>query len=250
MEPLTSPGDPYAPAPEPRDTFLQRLADLVAKPGRLMRNVGAAPRWWQAGLLMAVVVAASSWLIAPIDLDEQMERLEGKRDAWPYSMMADEDFAQMLDRGAALTPGKRIGNAVGGGLVLWGSTVVFGLILGFFVKMAGGTGTKWQAVGIVTWSQLLPFCLDPLVRTPLVLALGSSRAVNLGLAALVPLETSKVGYVLLTVYGGFAMWWGLTVMVRGFERVYGVTRQVAAVSVLAPWAVLSLINVGFLLLAL
>ena len=64
-------------------------------------------------------------------------------------------------------------------------------------------------------------------------------------AALVPgLETTAPLYTVLSTYGDFFSWWGLAVLVIGFQRVFGMSRNAATVSVLLPWALASAVPVG------
>jgi hypothetical protein len=73
--------------------------------------------------------------------------------------------------------------------------------------------------------------------------------VSIGLAALAGSEdpTAPLYQVLMT-YGDFFTWWGLVLIVIGFERVFGMGRGPAALSVILPWALLSAIPLGFSLL--
>jgi hypothetical protein len=122
---------------------------------------------------------------------------------------------------------------------MWISVLVFGLVLGFFARMGGGTGTFKQALGVVSWGALIPFVLGVAVRTPLILITSSAYRVTLGLAALVPdPDPTSPLFIVLATFGDFFTWWGLVVIVLGFERVFAMPRRSAAVAVLLPWALL------------
>ena len=82
------------PAEPVNDTLAGRLADLVTKPGRLMDKVGIAPRWWQPGLLILVLIAGFAWLTSPISGPEQLEMM---RDSKIMSMMPEEQWQQQYD---------------------------------------------------------------------------------------------------------------------------------------------------------
>jgi hypothetical protein len=233
----------------PPDTFLRRLFDLIAKPDRLMRNVGMRPRWWQAGILVTVIVAATSWLTMPITISEGVEQLSAKRDAWPYNKMPDDQWEQMLEKAQTVTPQIRAMSSLRNGIVSFLLLMILGFILGFFAKMSNGKGTPWQAVGIVAWSNLIPLGLAPLIKAPLVIAADSSNSVSLGLAAFTSIESARILYVVLSVYGDFATWWGLALMVIGFSRVFGLERKIAVMSVVLPWAILSVPLVFLMLMA-
>ncbi len=241
QKPFAAPGAP-PPVVDANDSIGGRLRDLVMHPGRLMARVGARPLWWVPGLVVLVVVAAFSWLTSPISGPEQMEMM---RHSKLMSMMPEEQWQQQYDAAMNLSAAKRIFQAVTGGLMAWIMMLVFGFVLGFFVRMSGGKGTMRQALGITAWAGLLPFALGPLVKLPLVLTTESVFHVNIGLAALMPnAEPGSPLFQVLMSYGDFLTWWGLAVMVIGFAEVFGLTRKAAVTSVVLPWALLSLIPLG------
>lgn len=244
--PAGSPPPPPAAPPPPHDSIAARFGDLVAKPSRLMDHVGARPLWWVPGVVIFVVMIAFAWLTAPISGPEQMEMM---RDSKLMSMMPEEQWQASYDEAMNITPGKRLLQSLSAGFMGWISVIVFGFILGFFARMGGGKGSFRQALGITSWAALLPFALGPIVKAPLVLATESVFKVNIGLAALIPGgEPGTALFQVLLAYGDFLTWWGLAVLVIGFSRVFGLTRNAAIMSVVLPWALLSLIPLGIALI--
>ncbi|MBK8166959.1 MAG: YIP1 family protein [bacterium] len=245
------PDTPPAPLAEPLpsgvdDRLGGRLRDLITRPSRLMDHVGARPQWWVPGLIIFVVMIVFSWLTLPVSGPEQMELM---RDSKLMSMMPEDQWQSMYDDAMNVAPGKRVLQSLTGGFTGWLTVIIFGFILGFFARMSGGRGTFRQALGVTSWAALLPFAVGPLVKLPLVLATESVFEVNLGLAALLP--GSGPGsplFQFLLAYGDFLTWWGLAVLVIGFSRVFGLARRAAIVSVVLPWALLSLIPLGLTLL--
>ena len=234
------------PAEPVNDTFVGRLSDLVARPGRLMDRVGIAPRWWHAGLLICVLIGVFAWLTSPISGPEQLEMM---RDSKIMSMMPEDQWQQQYEDALHPAPAKRIMTAVGAGFTAWVMVLLFGFILGFFARMGGGKGTFKQALGVVSWAALIPFGIGSLVKVPLVLATESVYRVNFGLAALAPgLEPSAKLYQVLMTYGDFFTWWGLIVLVIGFQRVFAMGRAAAATAVLLPWILCSAVPLGLTLL--
>lgn len=228
------------------DTFAGRLADLVARPGRLMDKVGRAPRWWHAGLLIFVTMGVFAWLTSPISGPEQMELM---RDSKLMRMVPEEQWQQQYEASMDPAPAKRLGTAVGAAFTAWVMVIVFGFILGFFARMGGGKGTFRQALGITSWAALLPFVLGSAVKVPLVLATESVQRVTFSLAALAPgLEPTSAPYQVLAAYGDFFTWWGLAVLVIGFGRVFAMGRGPAAAAVLLPWALGTAVPVGLALM--
>jgi Yip1-like protein len=229
-------------SPPAGDSFFGRLGDLVAKPGRLMTNVGLAPRWWQAGLLICLLMFGFSWLLMPITGPEQMELM---RDSKIGQLMPpgewEKSYAEALDP----SPMKRTLQSLGAGFSTWVTILIFSFVLGFFARMSGGQGGFKQALGIVHWGSLIPFGLLILVKAPLILMTESMLQVNLGLVALIPdADPGSALFQILSTYGDFFSWWGLAVLVIGFKTVFRMTTGAAVVSVVLPWALLVAIPVA------
>lgn len=231
-EPVSSPGG---------NSFFGRLADLIVKPGRLMTNVGLAPRWWQAGLLIFLLMVGFSWLLMPISGPEQMELM---RDSKISQLMPPGEWETAYADALDPNPTKRLFQSLGAGFTTWMTVLLFGLVLGFFARMGGGQGKFMQGLGIVHWGSLIPFGLLLLIKAPLILMTESMMQVNLGLAALLPdPDPGSAVFQILAAYGDFFSWWGLAVLVIGFKTVYRMPTSAAAVSVLLPWALLTAVPV-------
>jgi len=221
------------------DSFFGRFSDLFTNPGRLMDNVGAHPRWWQPGLLAFLVMIFFSWMTLPVSAPEQAELM---RDSKIMQMIPEEAADQQYEDALNITPAKRATQSGIAGFTTWLMILVFGLILGFFVRMGGGTGSFSQALGVVSWGAIPVFIISSLVKLPLILMTESVYKVNIGLAALMPgaAPDSPLFMVLMT-YGDFFTWWGLFLLIIGFERVFKIGRSAAILSVLLPWALLTAI---------
>jgi len=221
------------------DSFFGRLTDLFTNPKRLMDNVGPSPRWWQPGLLVFLVMIGFSWFTLPISAPEQAELM---RDSKLMELVPAEVSDQQYEDARNLTPDKRLTQTGIAGFTTWLMVLIFGLILGFFVRLGGGDGSFKQALGIVSWGSVPVFVIGSLVKLPLILATESVYKVNIGLAALMPgADPGSFLFQLLMTYGDFFTWWGLVVVIIGFERVFKMGRSPAALSVLLPWALLSAI---------
>ncbi|HPF69243.1 MAG TPA: YIP1 family protein [Candidatus Krumholzibacteria bacterium] len=219
------------------DSFGGRLVDLVLHPGRLMDNVGAAPRWPAAGLLLFLAMIGFAWLTSPISGPEQMEVM---RDSKFMRMVPEEQWQQQYEQSMHPKPVSRAVAAVGAGFSTWIMALVFGLILGFFARMGGGQGTMKQAIGIVTWSALIPFTLASLVKLPLILATESIFRVTFSLASVVPgLEPGDKLFTVLSSFTDFFTIWGLVVLVIGFRRVFRMSQGAATTAVVLPWLLLT-----------
>ena len=228
------------------DTFGGRFSDLFTNPGRLMENVGQRPAWWQPGLLAFLAMVCLTWLTLPISAPEQAELM---RDSRLTELVGPEAAEKQYEEALNISPTKRLIQSFGAGFWTWIMILIFGLILGFFAKMSGGAGGMKQALGVVSWGSLPIFVIGSAIRLPLILMTESVYAVNIGLAALVPgAEPNSALFMILMTYGDFFTWWGLFLVVIGFERVFGMGRSTAALSVVLPWALLSLIPLSLSLL--
>ena len=170
---------PMIDSPQPvNDSWWTRLSDLVVAPGRLMEKVAVAPRWWVAGLLVFVIMTAFTWLVTPISGPEQLELM---RDSKLMRMMPEETWQQQYEQALDPAPVGRILQAVGSGFTSWIMVLLFGFILGFFARMSGGQGTFKQALGVVSWGSLIPFCLATIAsRTPLCAETSDTSFVTSG----------------------------------------------------------------------
>ncbi len=228
------------------DTLFGRLRDLIIAPGRLMENVKENPRWWIPGLMIFILMVGFTYLVNPISGPEQMELM---KDSKLSSMMPDDVWQEQYEAAMDISPVKNITSALGAGFTTWVMIIAFGFMLGFFARMGGGQGTFKQALGVVSWASLITFALASIVKLPLVLMTESMMEVNLGIVALAPNAEPGTGlFAILSSYGDFFTWWGLVILVIGFQRVYGMSRGAAAVSVLLPWALATAIPVGIALL--
>ena len=217
-----------------QDSLAGRLTDLIVKPARLMEHVAERPQWYVPGLILVVIMGIFTWVVQPITGPEQMELT---RDSKMMQFMTEEQWQQQYE--AALDPSAKARTfaALGAGVWTFVMVVLFGLVLGFFARMSSGTGTMKQSLGVVAWSSLIPFGVAMLIKAPLILITESMYSVQLGLAAFIPnAEPMSPIYQVLTTYGDFFTWWGLVLLVIGFERVHGLTRGAAVASVLLPWA--------------
>lgn len=221
------------------DSFFGRLGDFFTNPHRLMENVGAHPRWWQPGLLVFLVMIVFSWVTLPISAPEQAELM---RDSKLMDMVPPDVADQQYEEARNLTQDKRLTQTGIAGFTTWIMVLIFGLILGFFVRLGGGQGSFSQALGIVSWGSVAVFGVSSLVKMPLIVMTESVYKVNIGLAALMPgSEPGSFLFQALMTYGDFFTWWGLFLVIIGFEKVFQMGRSAAVLSVLLPWALLSAI---------
>lgn len=220
-----------------------RLSDLFVRPSRLMDHVGKLPRWWIAGLLIMLINGVFITWTSPIILEEM--RTTATHSRFEH-LVSREQIQEQLDKTAASAEKNKLVSVLSNGLQNWALTIVFGLVLGFFIKMAGGQGSYPQALGVVHWAALIPYGLGTLIKLPLILYTGEFARITLSPAIFLSSEsTGTFLYHFLADFAEVTQWWGLCVLVIGFERVFGLERGPAIISVVLPWALATGVMVGF-----
>ena len=226
--------------------FFGRLVALFISPGRLMDDVGWAPRWWQPALLILLALYGFSWAVMPLSVAEQVENMQTSIFS---KLVPDEAMQMQVDESRDFTPAKRSKQALIDSVISMTLMILFGLTLGLFAQLSGGRVKYSQALGICIWSAIPVFAVNLLVKIPMVFATESVIRPSVGLAALAPnAETGSVLFQVLYNYGDFFTWWGLVLVVIGFRRVFGLALGPAILSVVVPWVVLTAVPMGLMLL--
>jgi hypothetical protein len=215
------------------DNLLARLWAVFARPGQAMEWVRGNPRWLMAGLLLAILGAFYAVITMPIAGPEQLELM---RDTRMFRMLSDEDWQVRYEESLDPTPVRRVTTGIGAAVASFVIVLIYGLIYLLFGKLAGGTGTFKQVMGVTFWAYIIPGGLGNLLRIPLIFAKQSVMEVSLGLAALAPKENLlSAGYQALYYFGDFFVWWALVVTIIGFQKVHDISRGQAAVVTILPW---------------
>jgi len=234
--------EPELNTPEP-DFLPLRLWDLFRHPGRLMGNVGRLPRWWHAGILLLLINGVATTWVGPVMLKEYRSVPTSSRFD---SLVSRDQVEATLEKAMVSGEQNKLGSIISTGLNSWAVTIVFGLVLGFFAKMAGGQGSFPQALGIVHWAALIPYGLGTLIKLPLILNTGEYCRITLSPAAFLPADSvGSFFFVMLAYFAEVTIWWGLLVVVVGFEKVFGLNRGPAFLSVVLPWALVTGVMAGF-----
>ena len=97
------PQEELAPEVVAGDPLLQRFADLITKPGRLMENVGRKTHLWLPYLVVFVVMSGFMWLVAPIMNPEQIEM---SRDSKLMQMVPEEVRQEQYEQALNPSPGR------------------------------------------------------------------------------------------------------------------------------------------------
>lgn len=219
------------------DGFFSRLGAVFASPGRAMTGVSERPLWMVGGLILIGIMILFGAVTAHIAGPEQMELMRETRFG---QMIPEEDWQDRYE--SALDP-SLVDRVVAGIQMAAGTWIVifiYGLFYLLFGKLAGGTGTFKQVMGVTYWAALIGFGLGYLLRLPLVLIKQSVVEVSLGLAVLAPnADVLSAKYQALTTFGDVFVWWGLIVTIIGFQKVHGFDGGKAATVTLLPWLLVS-----------
>ena len=238
--PVTPPSpDPASPAAS-EPGVLARLIAVFTAPGRAMAAVRANPRWLVAGLVIMAVMALFSALTATIAGPEQIEMMKETKLG---RMMTQEQLQAAEEQALNPSTAKRITSMVSAAAAGWIAVFVSGLVFLLFGKLAGGTGTFRQVMGVVFWASLISYGLGSLVKLPLIIAKHSVMEVSTGLGALAPGDPLSLSYQLLGIFDLFAIW-AVAVMVIGFQTIHGFARGKAVVVTVLPWLFMSLVMIG------
>ncbi len=219
------------------DNLGARLVALIVKPGQLMSWVKEKPLWLMAGLILLVLSGLFAALTVHISGPEQMELM---RDTRFGQMVPEDQWQQDYEEALDPTPMKRLFSGLTGGFGSWIVTFIYGIVFLLFAKLAGGQGNFKQTMGVTYWAMLIPFALGSLVRMPLIFAKQTVFGVSIGLAALMPnADMISASYQALMAFGDFFMWWGLVVMIIGFQKINDFSRGKAGVVVILPWLLIT-----------
>lgn len=239
-KPTTPPSPGGEPPAGPEPGLFSRLIAVFVAPGRAMEAVKARPRWLVAGLVIMAVMALFAALTATISGPEQLDMMKETKLG---RMMSPEQLQAAEDQALNPSTAKRIATTISAAAGGWIAVFVAGLVFLLFGKLAGGTGTFKQVMGVVFWAGLISYGLGTLVKLPLVLAKHSVMEVSTGLGALAPGDPLSLGYQLLSIFDLFSIW-AVAVMVIGFEKIHGFARGKAVVVTVLPWLLMSLVMIG------
>jgi len=224
------------------DSLIGRVIAVFASPTAAMTAVRDNPRWTMAGLILIILLGIYGATTLHISGPEQIDVM---RDTRLGRMMTEEQVQDQYDHYLNLSTGDRLLAGLQAGIGVFVGILISGLIFLLFTKLAGGTGSFGQVMGVVFWANLIGVGLGTLVKWPLIYAKQSVFAVATGLALLVPdAEPTSLIYQLLSIFDFFAIW-AVYVMAIGFAKVHGFTFGKSVTVTVMSWLLMSLVMVGF-----
>lgn len=223
------------------ETVFGRFWAILAAPGLAMDAVREHPRWTAAALAIVLLVGMHTALTLPIAGPEQLDVMQQTRLG---QLMSPEDLAAAYEQFENVTFMDRLLSGLQSGFMTLVSIFITSVVYLLFSRVAGGRGTYQQLLGVLFWSSVVSLGLAALVKTPLVLAKGSSMDVSLGPAILAagngPLDPV---FQFLSLFEVFSLW-GLALIVLGLERIHGFARGKAAVVGGGAWLLIVLVMFG------
>jgi hypothetical protein len=216
--------------PRPRGNPLQRLAGVLLSPVETLRDIAARPTWVVPLLLITLLGAGSSALVAPkVDVEATIREQMGDREIPPQQWEMSLKMGEFMNRWSpaialVTTP-----------LIL---LVVAGLYLLAF-KVFGGEGTFRQYFS-VTAHAWIPQVVSGILLTIVLLtrdrivASDVQTALMSNLGFLVEPKDAPLPFALLSSLDVFSIW-TLVLMVLGYGMVSRLSRGMTIALVLAPW---------------
>ncbi|MEZ4386677.1 MAG: YIP1 family protein [Candidatus Krumholzibacteriia bacterium] len=222
----------------------ERVSDVFVAPVRAMRAVAVRPAWWLPALLAFLVVGLFTLANVQQLMTAQMEaRLET---ATSQQAAAIE---QQLEMFADPPVWLRVLTAVGAGLGVVVSGLIFALVCHLFLRLSEGQGRLGQSVGVVFWAGLIAYGLKTILGWIVLVATGSVRATGLTAAALLPdANQQSVGVVVANLLGDPFAWWMLAVIALGMAVCHRLQVSRAAVVIVATYLLLGAVMVGLTLI--
>jgi hypothetical protein len=235
---------PTLPLPPPKSSF-QRIAGVLFAPASTFEDIARKPDIIVPLVLILVLGFVTTFFVMPrLDWDAmtstQMEAMKAKQ-----PNMSDADVERMSRMGMAV--GKVMGwiSPVLG--IVWLVIVAAVLLLAF--RLFGGEGTFKQAFSTVLYSWM-PMVISGIVTTIVIVARGKvdptqmATVVKSNPAFLVNMKEHMVLFSLLSSIDIFTIW-TVVLLVIGCAAFSKTSRAKAASIVIALWALVIVIKLGF-----
>ncbi len=223
------------------ETVFTRFWAILTAPEAVMEAVRHDPRWTAAALVTLLLVGFTTGATLHITGPEQMEMMENSR---LMEIMPPEDIDEMWAEYDEISMSQRLTTGLQGGFGTLFAVFIMCLVYGLFGKLAAGTGTFRQVMGVCFWASYVGLGLSSLLKLPIVLSKGSSLDVSIGPAILFAGNgPTDAVFQFLSIFEFFTLW-AVWLMIVGFERIHGFSRGKAAAVVVPAWLLMSLVMFG------
>ncbi|MCK5145543.1 YIP1 family protein [bacterium] len=216
----------------------QRIIAVFTSPGQAFESVDRKPSWFIPFLLFAVVVCATQFFVADIQINDRIALMEvNEAPQEQIDMVISQSEGAMRYVGLIFAPV--------GTLIFW---VILAAIFLFAGNVIGGGESKFKKVfSMVCWGSLIGI-VGMIVTSFLVYSRGSSYGVTTSLALLLP--TPELGapqsilYRIFKQLDIFAIWQNV-VWVFGFTAIFKFTINKAITVVATLWGIWIVLSVVF-----
>jgi Yip1 domain len=242
------PGAPPLTEPPKKNVF-ERIAGVLFAPAETFQDIARRPDILGPLLVILIIGYVCTALVMPkLDIGAiTAQQAEQMRKQNPN--MGDEQIAQMEKITAASTKiFGWLGPLFG---VIWYAIVAGALLLAF--RMMGGQGTYKQAFSATLYAWI-PLVLFSIISAVVIMARGSfdpttaATLVKSNPAFLVDMKEQPILFALLSSFDIFTIW-TIFLLIVGFATLSKTTKAKAATIVIALWAVVIVIKLGFAALA-
>jgi hypothetical protein len=186
--------------------IFERFQGVFASPKKTLEAVAAKPVWVDALILLLIVMAVYSYIIAPIAQRESLAMFQNNPRL--EERMGKERFDKYIAAQSNPSPGRRYFNAlvmspVASAVGFFISTL-FLLILG---RLVATTGTFKDVLAVFLHASFIDKILGNAVRLALILAKKSVFQTSTGLLALFPtIPFGSTAYYILAPFDLFQIW--------------------------------------------
>jgi len=212
---------------------MKNLLNVFLNPSEAFQSVKERETIFLPILILVVVLSGTSLILNPIaaidnyELVSQNPRLSGML----TEQQLDDIRHPSTSRVAIGTVMSPVGTIVG--------YLIYSLLIMIIARVSGYELKYKTVLAAVLTTAMIDPVLAAIVKTPMVMAKGTSLSVSTSLSLLAPeAPITSLTYIVLEVFDLFAIW-ALIVLIIGISVLADVTRGKAAAVVLTAWTIKS-----------
>lgn len=227
-------------------TFIKRLEGVFFSPKQTFAAVAERPVWVDVLIVLLIVVAAYSLVIAPYGKQEQVQMFRDS--AKLKSTLGEEAFNKRLaDMDKPTTTWGLIQMAGGLPLLYVIGMLVQGVILMLLGRFVSTQGKFKQVFAALVHANLINGVLGNAVRMLLTWTKKSAMQVSTGLPLLFPkMEVTSKAYIILSQVDFFQVW-TFSVLAFGLAAAFKISVRKAAILSFVVFVLSALFNILYLL---
>ncbi len=221
--------------------LIQRILNVFVNPVNLFQYLKNKPDFWAPLILTIIISMISGYYIAPIAINEQIQRIEANPN------IPDEAKMRIIDNmEASLSGNRRIVSTLVPPII---TVPLFFLIIAFVFWALGNFAFARQVrfvqvFSAVTYANLIPLLLGTAIKLPLIL---TTQSVSVQTSPAVILSAEQRGTFIYSLFSSFDIFnlWFLAVFAIGMAILYQVKRGRAFTLVFGVWFVWVLAKSAF-----